>query len=190
MKVRPLETHEEKERKERTRKMIGGIVLIGIMVLSSIGFAFFLGGGILSGSGQAEQGVDDEIYYNGQYWVVQKEGAKAFLSVHPDELMNSPVGVSIEKRAHDYRGASVFIDSESREMTGLISANLAQYASSIKEACYGKCTRDLPEKTCDENMIIWRASENERVFQEGNCVFIEGSTIAANSFIYDLFYRR
>ena len=185
MKVKAIETQEVRERRAKRGKLIGGIVLTAILLLSSIGFAVTIGG---DSSNTGSSGSNEEAYFNGQYWVVQKEGSTLYLTQSPDLLGN--ISVDIQKRAYDYRDAIIFIDSESSQVTNLLASNLGSYTGRIQEACYGPCERDLPEKTCQENLIVWRISEEKKVYQNENCIFIEGDTSAVDAFLYNLFYRR
>jgi hypothetical protein len=77
--------------------------------------------------------------------------------------------------------------------------NLKGIFSRYQEACLvGGCdyddvnetgNKDLPEKTCSDNLIVFDEIENEtRVWQENNCVYISGNYIlGADAFLYNVF---
>ena len=64
---------------------------------------------------------------------------------------------------------------------------LGPFVSRIQEACYGPCEEDLPEKSCEDNLIVVKESEESKIYQEENCIFIEGGTGAIDAFFYRLF---
>jgi regulator of sigma D len=57
----------------------------------------------------------------------------------------------------------------------------------MQEACYGSCERNLPEKNCTENIIIFKDSKENSVTQQDKCVFIEGDLRTVDAYIYKLF---
>ena len=68
-----------------------------------------------------------------------------------------------------------------------ISLSLGRYTGRIQEACYGKCDKDLPEKDCTQNLIVWKDSAENKVYSQGKCVFIEGDLRAVDAFLYKIF---
>jgi len=64
---------------------------------------------------------------------------------------------------------------------------LNAYASRVQEACYGKCDKNLPEKSCNDSLIVFRQNDSEKISQSDNCIFIEGNLRDADAFIYKLF---
>src|SRR3989344_1207450 len=127
----------------------------------------------------------DEPVYNGQYWVVNKDGREFFLRTSPQEAAN--VSVDVSASLDSYRNEIVFVAAQTdvilQELGGVIGA----YATRIQEACYGPCIElALPEKECSSTLIVWNASENNKVYQQDKCVFIEGTVAAADAFLYRL----
>ena len=86
-----------------------------------------------------------------------------------------------------YRGNILYIDSESEQVTGEIWNSVGRFAQRVQEACLGQCERDLPEKSCEDHIIVYREKSENRVYQDDNCVFIEGDMKAVDAFLYSAF---
>jgi hypothetical protein len=169
---------EVKKSKQRTKMIVGG-ALIFLMAFSSLGFA-------LNGSfgGSTNDQSQDGPFYNGQFWVYDLDGGQFFFSNSVESVRAVPIESSPVLQS--YVGEPLFIDSSDELILSEIASNLGRFASRTQRACYGECEEDLPEKGCDENLIIWRESEEPRIYQEQNCVFIEGDSVAVDAFLYRL----
>jgi hypothetical protein len=159
--------------------LIVGFVLIGLMLFSTIGFAF---SGFYGSSGSDEGETQDTPYFNGNYWIYPLGGQEYYFtnsieSIEFDEL-------SFDLSLNQYVGKNLYIDSENEEVLRMIGSNLGRFADRVQEACYGECERDLPEKECSENIIVYKDSEEENVVKEDNCIFIDGSLKTVDSFLY------
>ena len=87
---------------------------------------------------------------------------------------------------NNYAGSTVYVVSENQAVFFEISATMGRFLR-VQEACYGPCEEDLPEKNCTDNLIIWQDSPENKVYQEENCVFIDGDMRTVDAFLYDLF---
>jgi len=178
--MRRIKSQEDIEKRGRRNKLLVGGTLIFLMVFSTAGFALYgsSGGSGNSGSDSNQEGP----YYNGQYWVYNAGGNEFYFTNNVD--LAKSVSVEISMTLQNYAAGSLFIDSEREDVTNEISNNIGRFAQRIQRACYGPCEKDLPEKDCSENLVIWRESEENKVYQEENCVFIEGDLIAVDAFLY------
>ena len=112
--------------------------------------------------------------------------SKVYLSNSRDEAKNTTVEISAN--LGEYSNQPLYLDVNGNSaVIQEIGSSLGRYSSRIQEACYGKCDRDVAEKTCDENIIIWKDSIQNKIYQEGKCIFIEGDLRAVDAFIYYLF---
>lgn len=168
-KIKSLED-SEKERKRNVK--ILSIIMLVILLSSTLGFAFSFGGFLNNNQENSEQ---------------QENNLDNFvLSYTEDEVkeIKTIPGLNV----NDYLGRPLYIDSNS---SGVVINELAMALSSkalrIQEACYGSCEKNLPEKDCSENLIIYRKSEQHKIFKEENCIFIEGDIKTVDAFIYSLF---
>lgn len=179
--MRRILGYEEVARKEKRNRRVGGIVIISLLILSTLGFA-------LSnvGTNDNSNASEDGFFYNGQYWVYTVGAQKYYFTHHPDELNASSQFMS--KNLADFSNKQIYVDSEINGGFQEIYGPLGSYSSKISEACYGSCEKDLPEKNCDgvDEMIVLRESLSERIREEGSCTFIEGSIKTVDSFLYKI----
>lgn len=171
---------KDSSQSEQRRKRIGGIVIVALLLLSTVGFAL----SIVGFGGNA--GVDDEIQgfsHNGQYWVYTVGSQKYYFTYHPSEIN---ITSEIDKTLADFGGRQVYIDSEITGGAQEIYNSLGLYAGKINEACYGSCDRDLPEKSCSdaEALIVLRESEIESITENESCVFVSGNLRTVDAFLY------
>ena len=166
--------------KERRTKRIGGIVIIALLVLSSLGFA-------LNGVANNNQSQNpDGLTYNGQYWVYSTGGqARYFFTYHPTE---TNVTISTTKNLGDFSNKPLYIDSEIGGGLEEISNSLGLYSGKVAQACYGECDKDLPEKECspEYNLIVLRESANSNIREENGCIFLNGDLRTVDAFLYKI----
>jgi len=190
MQIRPIKSEyaqgAEDEGKKRNVKILG-IFLLLILAVSSIGYAF------LSSDNQMETTTDDlkegvVIEQNGR-WVAKAGGQIIAFSSSPESIANitdsSTLGIG------DYYQQSVFYAEDGNALSYELSQNIGIFAKSIQPACYGPCSLDIPEKNCTDKLIIWnRNSTINKVYQQDNCVFIDGDIRAVDAFLYRAFGLR
>ena len=174
--MRPIEVEGIREKKRKRNNLILGIFLVIILLGSTLGYAVSLW------TDSPGQLTNDDIYFDGSRWIVSKNGQMFAFSHSPEETVN--VSYSVQKTLVDFTGKPVFIASESDLIVGEISQVFYPYAQRVQRACYETCSLDLPEKDCTENLIVWKISENNIVYQQDNCIFIEGNTLAVDAFLY------
>jgi hypothetical protein len=75
-----------------------------------------------------------------------------------------------------YYGKPLYISSESNEAGAEIERNLGQIALRIRRAYLEgeEGEENLPTKTCEDNFIIIKKSNNTEITQNESCVFIKG----------------
>lgn len=177
--MRKIKSREEIESGQKRLKFIIGMVFIILLVFSTAGFALY---GRSDTTDTDLGGANQDVYYNGQYWVYSSGGQEFYFINSPEDVQDIPVEVNggIEYLVDK----PLFIDSGDLLAVNELSINLGRYAARIQEACYGKCDEDLPEKNCAENLIVVREANDNRVYQEENCVFIEGDVRGVDAFLY------
>ncbi len=186
--MRRLITKEQKEKKATRNKAIIGIVLVLIMTLSTVGYALFSG----------DSGISTKITYNGikftmddnGLWQFNLNGGSFLTYYNPKEIEN--VSVSSAKPFSSYQGKKLFILGLGPAMNE-ISRNIAGYALKVQTGCIegyeDKCNENDPIKDCSQdNVIIIEESNQSRVVQNQNCIFIQApydsQTMAADAFIF------
>ncbi len=187
--MRKILTQDEKEKKDTRNKIIIGVILVGIMVLSTAGYSFF--------SGQNEEQVK-KINYNGVEFVLNENGlwqfkiqnSEFFTFFSPEDTKN--ISAPIFKTANDYNGKPLFFLGEG-EAKQEIARNLGNFALRIQDGCIkgyeAMCQEDSPVKNCSQdNLIIIKEANYTEVSEEENCIFIfspyEEQTRAADAFVF------
>ena len=188
--MQKIVSQEIKSKKQRRNQLIIGIILIGLMLVSVGGYAFYGNGGESSGL--------QKIKYNGyefnlqnNYWVLKLGGYTFGFSNRPDSINSSEVFLN---GLDSYSGEPLYIDSTNNEATYQISMNLDQVAQRIQPACVenSSCVKDSPElpvKTCEDNLIIIIESNSSSIRQENNCVYIEGNNKEILSLVDEFLYK-
>ena len=176
--MRKLENNADKERRERRKKQIVMVILLGLLVMSSAGFAFSLAFGDGNAEGDSS-GTDTNPDANG----AGSDGS-GFLKYSYDDVKNISVEQSINSGL--IQGKLVYIAGEDNEAIAELETGISGYAGRIQRACYGSCTQDLPEKNCSDTLIVIRNSETQKVTRNESCIFIDGNSQAVDAFIYSL----
>lgn len=170
-------TAQEAERKQKRTKFILGTILLVIMVLSTAGYAI-----LYNSDPSSQQGSG--IRFNGVQWIVPVNGVDLLFTNSPDSVADVPVDVTVTLSA--YTSTPVYVASNSTSVNNELG-NLRYFVPRMQRACYGDCEEDLPVKDCSSNLIVWKDSSENKVYQEQNCVFIEGDLRAVDAFLFDLF---
>jgi hypothetical protein len=175
----------EKTRKRNT--VLIGIILIGLMILSTAGYSLI--------GNDDEESDSSTNEYNGFKFIRQRglwrtsfSGLSFGFQYLPEEVENVSVSGSYDLNL--YSGAPLyFVNPDSA--TSEILNNLGGYILRWQEACLEgeDCEGDLPVKNCDENLIILGVEPLEenvtRVYQNESCVFISGDSVkGADAFLY------
>ena len=176
--MKKIKSREEIESQQKRMKLIISVLIIFLMVFSTAGFALFNGSGI-SNNQEIEQ---ENGYYNGRYYVYQQNGKEFYFTNSIEETQG--VQIELSHTLNSYSGSPVFFISDNDVIFNEVSLNLGQFVPRIQRACLEECDEDLPEKECTENLIVYNEAEENKVYQDENCVFIEGDLIAVDAFLY------
>ena len=167
-----ISKYKEGKRKRRNG-MIIGLILVGVMLFSVLGYAFRGGGN------------DDveKLNYNGfefveqnGFWFTSIENFQFAFRYNPQQVEEID---SELKYLENYYGKPLYISSENSEAELEIYRNLFyqnQIVQRMQSACLEEeeCDENLPVKTCENNFIIIKKNNNSEIIQEENCVFIKG----------------
>jgi len=87
-----------------------------------------------------------------------------------------------------YYGKTLYIDSESEPIYNEIAANIGPYTQRVQYACYDDCDNSpYVQKNCSDNLIVYRQKNENKVYQNNTCLFIEGDIRAVDAFLYRIF---
>jgi hypothetical protein len=177
--IRKLQSAEEIEKKKKRNMLIASIVLIAILVFSTAGY-------FSSDSDNGNTKNNKNISEIGNEWVLDYGGQYLRFSNPPEVAEN--VSMNFNYLIDDYSGKVAYVASDSDSASYEIGASLGRYTQRMQGACYGKCDKDFPEKNCTDYIIVFsKSNETSRVYQEQNCIFIEGDLKAVDAFLYRVF---
>jgi len=178
--MRRIGSDKKLEKRKRNTATFISLFILAILIISTAGYAFITN----SNPQQTQSNTNPQggaIYSNG-LWVVSLGSQNFYLINSPESVQN--VSVEITMPLSGYSGKPLYIVSNNSAINNEIFSVVGNYASRIQRACYESCEEDLPEKDCSENMIIWKDSAEKKVYQEGNCIFIEGDLTSVDAFLY------
>lgn len=163
--MRSILSHNEAEQKRKKYTTAIVIIILALLVLSTLGYALFYSN---SDSIQTENPNSDTNYFT-----------------YPSESLAS-IPVDISLTLNNYVGKNVYVSAGNSQVLSEIARGLGKHAARIQQACHGPCEEDLPEKTCADLLIVWKDNIEQKVYQEENCVFIEGDLKAVDAFLYKI----
>lgn len=182
--IKRIESREEAERKRKLRVTILSIILLLILVLSTLGYAFFI-----TPDNSTDNNQTPPIENNNQNKIgkitFNYQGQQLSLLSTYQEIEN--IDVNITSTPANYAGKTLYISADNEGILRELASSLGSFSARAQEACYGKCEKDLPEKNCTDNLIVWNQSIDKKVYQKDNCIFIEGNMATVDAFLYKLF---
>jgi len=178
--MKRITSKKDREKRQKLNQFIIGGVLIFIMFASVFGI-------IVNSFGEEDSELK-KINYNGfefmnqnDFWILELEGFQFIFKNNPEQIeLNESINISSEINSlNSYLGKPLYVFSEDNNAKWEIYKNLDPRANRIvqrmQDACFEEeCGENLPNKTCENNFIIIKESNNSKIIQEDNCVFIEG----------------
>ena len=173
--MRHLETQTQKEELERKRARYIGIFLLLIMVVSTAGYA------LLSYASTSPEPQNPSSDVSGRSSFVVG-GQTLSLTYPPEDLVN--ISMNFNSTLRDYQGIPIYVSSENQVLLYELSSTLGRFTSKMQKACYGSCTKNLPERNCSDPFIIIHESDELKVSQNNQCIFIQGDLRSVDAFLY------
>ena len=178
--MRKILSEKESEKKRKTNTLLLSIVMLAVLLVGTIGYGFM-------SSTRTPKNNDGEtnssIRNVGGRWEINYNNNLFYLDNSLEEVKN--ISVTSYSTLSSLAKSTLYISSDNDAVFSELYSVLGRYAKTQK-ACYGPCEEDLPEKNCTDNLIVWKDSAENKVSQEGKCIFIEGDLRAADAFIYKL----
>lgn len=179
--MRKILTPEEIEKRDKRRNGVISIILLGIMLLSTLGFAF-----VYNSDSSTTQVSGSQVQPIGGKWVASFGSSQLVFSTSPESINSTQNYVLVN--LNQYYNRTLYVDSNSDEVYYEIGSTLGQYTQRTQHACYSGCDNSTyPVKTCDDNLIVYIPKNENKVYQNKSCVFIEGDISAADAFLYKIF---
>lgn len=184
-----LVTKEEKGQKDRRNKIILGVILVGIMVVSTAGYAFFSNEKIAGQSKIVEyKGLKFSLLDNG-FWYVKINEYEFFTKYNPKDTENITSHISLNIK--NYAGKPLYFSQDSdRQCSSEIARNTEKFSERLQFVCLENCTEDYPIKNCSDNIIIIRKATETLIRQEDSCIYIltneDDALRACDAFIFKI----
>jgi hypothetical protein len=183
LEIRKIESAEESERKRKRNTLILSILMIAILLFSTAGYFSMRDNEDTTNSNKNVENIGDS-------WILKYGDQSLRLSNSPESAEN--VSILMFKNLESYYGKTVYVAYENEVQFYEVASTLGRYTERMQPACYGKCEKDFPEKTCNDTMIVIKnLNETEpgksKIYEEDNCLFIEGNLVAVDAFIYKIF---
>jgi len=189
MKMRKIISKEEELKKRKRNQILIGGIMIFVMFSSIIGYSLS-GLGNTSSTSVKYNGL--KFIYESGFWNVDKDDFKFSFSYNPNQVekLNSNFNL-----LDNYLGKPLYIYSENSEAEIEIYKNLFNQNKIVQRVQYAclsheKCDENLPIKNCEDNFIIIKEAEENKIVQNNNCVFIYGKkenlVKQTDSFLYKI----
>lgn len=186
--MRKIISKKELDKKIRKKQFIAGAILILIMVLSTLGFAF-------TNKNEDTERIEYkgiEFFKDGGYWYFNINGQSFVTINNPKETED--INFFNYALIQNYANKPLYFSGEQGEHFFEIERNLNRYVLRIGNACLNneKCIGDFPLKNCSDNVIVYKeaVNESEKIYQEENCVFIisgyQNQTKYADKFLFSI----
>ena len=171
--MRTIISKKDEQKKAKRNQFILSIILIMVMFSSIVGYS-------LSGLNETNS---KSIVYNGinfvqnnNLWYANIGDFQFSFFYNPTEVeqINSELNL-----LNQYKNLPLYIYSENSDAEAEIYRNLFysnQVIQRMQYACLEteECAEEIPIKNCSDNFIIIKKSEENKIIQQENCVFIEG----------------
>ncbi len=188
---------EQKQKKAKRDKLLVGVILVGIMIMSTVGFA--IENNLRTGTDSLGNKVET-VSYNGitftkdvgSDWVFPF-GASTFVTKNLPQNV-SKIDFKTQFSLESYRNKPLYTAGDG-DAVYEISRNLQPFASRVQKACLSgeKCNDNSPEKNCtDDNIIVVKEAGNgpQSVSQKDNCIYVIANLndqyLYADKFIFSL----
>ncbi len=185
--MRQIGKVEDPEKSKKRNVMFMALFMLFTLVLSTVGFAFYYNDNANSDASVnpiAGDGVELTIQQQGNKWAVPFRGQYLYFAYHPNVSIG--LDINIDKDVSDYYGQNLFVDYKKEYIYSEVLETLGRYVLETNKACYGPCAENIPEKTCENNIIVFNESKVEKVYQKENCIFIEGDLRTVDAVLYKL----
>jgi len=169
--MRSIESKKDIEKKRKKNQIIIGGILIFIMMASTFG--------ILVDSFGTKNSIE-KVEHNGykfvnenNFWTTTIGNYKFIFKYNPTQVERIDAEL---KYLNSYSGDPLYISSEDYVSEVEIYRNMGNTVERFQRACLEEkgCEENWPIKDCSNNFIIIKKANESKIYQDGNCVFIEG----------------
>jgi hypothetical protein len=180
--MKKIQTAQIKAYHDKRNKIILGVVLVFLLVFSTLGYS------LMSSDSESSLKVNerglDFFKVNGLWKTVIEEQVFAF-SYLPSEVENVEIEGIYDIGAYSNQ---ILYFVTFNEAAPEILNNIQRFIVRYQEACVEQenCGEDLPLKDCSNNIIIYEAGNDTKVYKNESCVYLVGDALkAADAFLYE-----
>lgn len=172
--MKKILTREQEAKKTQRNQLIIGFILVGLMLLSTAGYAFTNNEGDTTSNGKIDyKGIT--FVRNGDYWDFSLNGQSYMTQYNPEEVKD--INVLTNLSLSDYSNKPLYFATDSGQLEMELATNLKNSVLRLQSACISEenCENNLPIKDCSvDNVIIIKEAINqtERIYQNKKCIFI------------------
>ncbi len=175
--MRQIQNKEEIKKKQKRNQVIIGIALVVLMVSSTIGFAV-----VFNNSPGTNTSEDEKISYNGIEFTKGQQGLWEFnvqgstFTTYYSPKDTESIEINLSANINDFAQKPLYFSSTNKEAISEIATNIGRISSRAQEACLNEETcenKELPIKTCSDNIIIILESNETKTYKQDKCIFIE-----------------
>ena len=164
----------ETEKKKNRNQFLIGVILVGLMLLSTAGYALTSKSDTSSSSGQVVSYNGIKFIKNSAYWDFNFNGQNYETLYNPGETRE--VSISANLGSVNLQNKPIYFVGDD-ESIGELAKNLNSQVLRIQKACLSEnnCSGNYPIKDCSDNVIIIKTpAENETsgISRTNNCIFI------------------
>ncbi|MDH3352938.1 MAG: hypothetical protein OEL87_00640 [Nanoarchaeota archaeon] len=180
--LRKIKTKEQTAKKKHRDQIFIGTMMIGLLIVSTLGYSLISSAADKGGSKTSELGI--EFIRENNLWKTTLAGEDFAFQSLPSEISNVTMNGTFN--LGEYSNKPLYIVSPNEGAPEILS-NIGRYVLRYQQACLNNetCTGDFPTKTCDSNLIIFTPGNETMVYQNESCVYISGdAAMGADAFLY------
>jgi hypothetical protein len=172
-----LETKEQIEKKKKRNNYL----LASILILVTFGSVFGVVVNFISSSNKTS---NEKITYGGlefqnagSYYTLTLGDKVFYFSSSPNDFSKVDYTMNITKNLASLLGKPLYLESENYNIEQELYQNLQNYTLRIQPACTDAKTcfdNTYPIKDCTNNFIVVKQAENNKVYENDSCIYIEG----------------
>ncbi|MEA2112351.1 MAG: hypothetical protein U9P50_00045 [Patescibacteria group bacterium] len=186
--MKKIQTAKIREQKAKMKKIIVGVVLISLMVVSTVGYSMMQGGSKEDTKEDTSKVEENGLlfYRQNEIWVTSINGKTFGFQYLPSEIVN--VSVEGDYDLDRYSDSIIYYETPTGGVIEILN-NLKEHILRYQGACLNDsgCEGDFPIKDCSSNVIISKGGNETRVYGNESCIYLVGDSImAADAFLYKL----
>ncbi len=161
-----ISKYEEEKKKKRNQYIVGGVLML-VMLVSVLGYAFPQGQLVNTGSSNVTSTYNGITFTNQNgLWTVNYKNQRLVFTYPPSQVTSDLTNLT--ENINDLSGKPLYIYSDDNNAQSEISMNLAEFVNGIIPL------QSLSEKDCTKNEIIIQNSSTSSINQDQNCIMISG----------------